>query len=94
MAVVEMESRDARAAWRDLLDQAVGGDDVVITRYGKPAAVLIDYELWQRFADVLEDLRLAELAHNAYLEDRKSPNNRLTLSQLREELQSEGLLDG
>jgi prevent-host-death family protein len=31
-----LNSDDARTRWRDILDAANRGEDVIITRYGKP----------------------------------------------------------
>jgi prevent-host-death family protein len=36
-------SQHARVQWRELLENAVRGNTVVITHYGRPVAVLIPY---------------------------------------------------
>jgi len=46
--VVKMDSGQARKEWRNLLDQTYAkGGEVVIERYSKPIAVLVNYEQWQ-----------------------------------------------
>ena len=45
MTVTTWDSRAARENWRRLLDTVTSGrSDIVITRYGQPAAALISYE--------------------------------------------------
>lgn len=44
MATTVISSDQARARWREVMDTAVAGNNVVIERYGKPVAVLIPYE--------------------------------------------------
>ncbi len=44
MADKVFSSDKARAKWREVLDTAVAGDNVIIERYGKPVAVLISYQ--------------------------------------------------
>lgn len=44
MATTVISSDQARARWREVLDTAVAGNNVVIERYSKPVAVLIPYE--------------------------------------------------
>jgi prevent-host-death family protein len=63
----EVSSRDARKQWREILDAVMKRDaDVVISRYGKPVAVLIPAEDYQEIAEELEELRLARLAEDIY----------------------------
>lgn len=58
--VKEIESRKARAHWRDLLDDATAGQaDVVITRYGKPVTAMIRYEDYVALHEELLRLRAA-----------------------------------
>jgi prevent-host-death family protein len=63
----EVSSGDARKQWREILDAVMKRDgDVVISRYGKPVAVLIPAEDYQEIAEELEELRLARLAEDIY----------------------------
>jgi len=43
-----ISSDQARINWRDTIDTAFKGDEVVIERYSKPVAVVVSYEEWQR----------------------------------------------
>jgi prevent-host-death family protein len=55
MTVKMVDSRDARANWRDMLDLAQANDtDVVITRYNKPVVAVVAYE---DYVAVQEELR-------------------------------------
>lgn len=49
MTITTMKSDDARVKWRELLDNVLVNRDeaVVIERYTKPLAVLMNYEAWQ-----------------------------------------------
>lgn len=59
--VKEVESRLARAHWRDLLDDTITGQaDVVITRYGKPVTAMIRYEDYVALQDELSRLRATQ----------------------------------
>lgn len=44
--------RDAKATLSSLVDQALQGEPSVITRRGKPAAVVVGFEDWQRLSSV------------------------------------------
>ena len=58
MAVATLDSREARSQWRSILDTTSSGQtDIVITRYGKPVATLIDYADWIALQEALDDLR-------------------------------------
>jgi antitoxin Phd len=48
----EVQLRDAKATLSAVVDDAAHGESVVITRHGKPAAVVIGFEEWQRLAHV------------------------------------------
>ena len=49
-SVREMQLREAKAALSAVVDQAVQGNASVITRRGKPAAVVLGYEEWKRLS--------------------------------------------
>lgn len=55
----EIQLKDAKATLSAVVDQAVAGEPSVITRHGKPEAVLVSFKEWERvskvpsFADVL-----------------------------------------
>ncbi len=48
----ELQLRDAKATLPAVIDQARQGEPCVITRHGKPAAVVPGFEDWQRLANV------------------------------------------
>jgi antitoxin Phd len=51
-AMKEIQLRDAKANLSAVLDQALQGEPVVITRRGKKQAVVVSYEEWQRLSHV------------------------------------------
>ena len=59
MQIVTFKSDEARKRWRDMMDAALVGKDVVIERYDKPQAVLVNYEQWQKEKARLRELELA-----------------------------------
>ena len=48
----EIQLRDAKATLSAVIDQARQGEPSIITRHGRPAAVLLSYEEWQRLSQV------------------------------------------
>jgi prevent-host-death family protein len=58
-------SSQARAQWRDVLDLAAAGTDVVIERHGKPMVAVIAYDDYVVLQDKLDVLRM-ERQNNAY----------------------------
>ena len=48
----EIQLRDAKATLSAVVDQARQGEPSIITRHGRPAAVLLSFEEWQRLSDV------------------------------------------
>lgn len=43
-----MSADQARINWRDTVDLAFRGGEVVIERYNKPVAVVVNYDAWQQ----------------------------------------------
>ncbi len=73
MDPVTYDSNQARQNWRDVMDAAAAGKDVVVTRYGRPVATLVPYADYIALQEELEDLRLAREAaavYQAYREGR------------------------
>jgi hypothetical protein len=66
-----MTSEQARREWRELLDQTYArGGEVVIERYGKPIATLVNYEaweVWKRQRRAFLDAQSAEIEAGNYL---------------------------
>lgn len=48
----EVQLRDAKAQLSAVVDAAEHGEAALITRHGKPAAVIIGYAEWQRLSTV------------------------------------------
>jgi prevent-host-death family protein len=48
----EIQLRDAKANLSAVVDDAVGGEPSVITRHGKPEAVVLSFEEWLRLSQV------------------------------------------
>jgi hypothetical protein len=86
MNVVTMKGEEARNSWRDIIDTAFKGGEVVIQRYDKPVAVLVNYEAWQAW----------KKQRRAYL-DRLSAEveagNYFTQEQVEHGLRERGLID-
>ena len=93
MAYQVLNSEDARTRWRDILDAAGMGQDVVIARYGKPMAAVIPIADYEALLDELEDLRAARRAQAALEAWREDRSRGRAYSAVREELVAEGLLD-
>ncbi len=48
----EIQLRDAKASLSAVVDDAVQGNPAIITRHGKPQAVILSYQEWQRLSQV------------------------------------------
>jgi antitoxin Phd len=48
----EIELRDAKANLSAVVDEALRGKPAVITRHGKRAVVVVNYEEWERLSHV------------------------------------------
>jgi len=48
----EIQLRDAKARLSAVVDEAIQGQPAVITRHGKPQAVVLGYQEWQRLSQV------------------------------------------
>jgi prevent-host-death family protein len=48
--VREVQLRDAKAGLSGVVDDAMRGEPSLITRRGRPAAVVLGYEEWQRLS--------------------------------------------
>ena len=55
--------RDARASLSSLVDDAPRGKPSIITRHGKPEAVVVGFEEWDRLANAPSFGRLLMSAH-------------------------------
>ena len=50
--VQEIQLRDAKATLSSVVDGAIRGEPSIITRHGKPEAVVVSFEEWQRLSAV------------------------------------------
>lgn len=48
----EIQLRDAKATLSAVVDHAVRGEPSIITRHGRPEAVVIGFDEWQRLSNV------------------------------------------
>ncbi len=48
----ELQLRDAKATLSAVIDSARQGQPTIITRHGKPAAVVVSFEDWERLSRV------------------------------------------
>jgi prevent-host-death family protein len=92
MAYQILNSEDARTHWRDILDAAGTGQDVVIARYGKPMAAVIPIADYEALLEELEDMRAARRAQQALEAWREDRSRGRPYAVVREELVSEELL--
>jgi prevent-host-death family protein len=58
----EIQLRDAKASLSAIVDDVTRGESALITRHGKPTAVLMGYREWQRLAQVPSFVRLLAAA--------------------------------
>ncbi len=48
----EIQLRNAKATLSAVVDQAQQGEPSIITRHGRPEAVIVSFEEWQRLSQV------------------------------------------
>ena len=65
MEVRTYSSSQARAQWRDILDLAAAGVDVMIERHGKPIAAVIAYDDYVVLRAIRQNLRADRQVANA-----------------------------
>ena len=78
----------------DMLDSASAGEDVVITRYGKPITAMISYEDYVALVDELDDLRSAKRGKSIIADLEAGRTTSRSLDEVEADLRAEGLLDG
>ncbi len=94
MTVQVMKSDEARTNWRDLLDTASAGEiDIVIERYGKPTATVVNYEQYLQAKAILEELRAIQDADKMVQKWLENPELGRPYSEIRKRLVDEGILD-
>ena len=60
-----IQLRDAKAGLSQVVDEAMNGEPSLITRHGKPQAVLLSYRDWQKLNSVPSFGRLLMAAPDA-----------------------------
>jgi prevent-host-death family protein len=50
--VRQIQLRDAKAGLSAVVDDVMRGEPAVITRHGKPQAVIVDFREWERLSHV------------------------------------------
>ena len=68
-----LPSDKARANWRDVMDSAGKGEDIVVERYGKPTVAIIAYDDYVAIQETLADMRDAREAQRVLDEWRSDP---------------------
>lgn len=48
----EIQLKDAKASLSSLVDDATRGEPSIITRHGKPEAVVVGFEEWKRLSHI------------------------------------------
>lgn len=86
-------SDKARTQWRHVLDAAVAGENIIIERYGKPAAAIISFQDFLELEEMLEDLRDIREAQSALEEWRRDPSTARPWEEVKADLLADGLLD-
>ena len=66
----KIQLKDAKANLSAVVDQATGGKPAVITRHGKPEAVVLGFADWERLAHVPS---FGRLLMSAPLEEKSLP---------------------
>jgi prevent-host-death family protein len=75
MSPTKVKSGEARAKWRDILDQVFAGKgDVIIERNGKDVAVMIPAVDYEQIRETLEDMRAVREAAANYEEWKRDPS--------------------
>jgi antitoxin Phd len=78
----EIQLKDAKATLSSVVDDAVHGEPSIITRHGKPEAVIVSFQEWERLARVPSFGRLlmsAPLSEGDLPKRNRSPMRRVKL---------------
>lgn len=91
MTIITMKSDEARSRFRDILDHVFGGlTEVVIERYNKPTAVVVNYHEWQKLKELQKQQRKDAIARARREMD---AGHYFTAEQVEIELSKRGLLN-
>ena len=86
MFPTKIKSGEARAKWRDILDQVFAGKDMLIERNGKEIAVMIPAVDYAQIRETLEEMRAVREASAAYEEWKTDPSVARSLDEIEAEL--------
>jgi antitoxin Phd len=78
----EIQLKNAKATLSSVVDDAVHGEPSIITRHGKPEAVIVGFQEWERLARVPSFGRLlmsAPLSEEDLPKRNRSPMRRVRL---------------
>ncbi|MBC8334949.1 MAG: type II toxin-antitoxin system prevent-host-death family antitoxin [Anaerolineales bacterium] len=89
MFPTKIKSGEARAKWRDILDQVFAGKDMLIERNGKEIAVMIPAVDYEQIRETLEEMRATREAAAAYKEWKTDPSLARAWDNVDAELNSE-----
>jgi prevent-host-death family protein len=76
----EIQLKDAKATLSSVVDDAVQGEPSIITRHGRPEAVIVGFQEWERLARVPSFGRLlmsAPLSKGDLPQRNRSPMRRI-----------------
>ncbi len=84
--VTTVTSKKARREWKKILDAVQMGQTIIIERRGKPTAVLIPMDDFEKFQEMISEAHAVREAMAAYEEWRHDPSVARSYEDIREEL--------
>lgn len=84
-----MSSEAIRSDWRNVSDTVMGGNIVVMERYGKPLMAMIPYADFLALQEQLEDLRDLRAAEAAHAEYQRDPSSARSWDEVKAEWDAE-----
>jgi prevent-host-death family protein len=77
-----MNSDEVRAGWRNVVDDVMSDDTVLVERYNEPVVAVISYADFLAIREQLEDLHDLRLAEAAYAEYKREPSRARPIEEL------------
>lgn len=93
LSTMTITSDHARLNWRDTINNATSGKEVVIERYNKPTATLVSFEVWNTMKRKLQEMESLLLHYQRRAEMEADPTMIMTGEELAKMLNDEGLVD-
>lgn len=90
MTVTTFKSDEARNRWRDMMDIALTGGQVIVERYNKPQAILIGYEQMKAIMQRLHELEAWQEAQRIKQDIDTGKAQVVTLEQHQARMQAKG----